>query len=141
MIMIVIINKLCKKKQFSSYYLIFKSISSQIILNNLIQSFILIIHLKMISDREMLFNHLNLADFLLKIWHNVRIFIHHNAFQEVKMTFNMLKKEFHEVCNCSVISDEYKQCILCNMINYSQNAVIFLIIFHLHQQKQSCDSI
>src|SRR5438034_10187921 len=133
MIMIVIINKLHKKEQLYSYYLIFRSISSQIIFNNSIQSFILIVHLKMISDREMSFNHLNLADFSSKIQSNVRISICHNAFQRIKTIFNMLKKELCEVCNCSIISNKYKQCIFCNMTNYSQNAVIFLTVFCLHQ--------
>ena len=125
MITAVIIDELCKKKQFCSHCLIFESVSSQIILDNLIQSFTLIIHLRMISDRETSFNHLNLADFLSKIQSNARISICHNASQKVKMTFNMLKKELHKVCSCSVILSEYKQYILCNMTNYSQNAVYF----------------
>src|SRR5437667_284512 len=93
----------------------------------------------MISSRETLFNHLNLAYFLSKVRDNVRISIHHNAPQEVKTTLNMLKKELHEVCSCRVISSEYKQHILHNMIHYDQNTVIFLII--LHQQRQFCNSI
>ena len=141
MITAVIINELCKKKQLSSYYLIFRSVNSQIILNNLIQSFTLTVYLKIISSRKMLLNHLDLADFSSKIWSNVRIFICYDASWEVKMIFNMLKKKLHEVCSCNVILNEYKQCIFCNMTNYSQNVVIFLIIFCLHQQKQSHDSI
>src|SRR5436190_5214437 len=136
MITAVIIDKLCKRKQLSSHYLIFRSVSSQIVLNNSIQSFILIIYLRMISSRETSFNHLNLTNFLSKIQNNARIFIHHNAFQKVKITFNMLKKELCEVCSCSIISDKYKQYIFHNMTNYDQNVIIFLIIFHLHQQKQ-----
>ena len=132
MITAVIIDKLCKREQLCSHYLIFWSICSQIVLNNSIQSFTLIICLKMISDREMWLNYLNLADFLSKIWNNARIFIHHNAFQKIKTTFNMLKKEFHKVCSCNVILNKYKQYILHNMINYNQNAVIFLTIFHFY---------
>src|SRR5204863_7038450 len=105
----VVINKLHKKKQLSSHYLIFKSIDSQIIFNNLIQSFILIIYLKMISNRKSSFNYLNLADFLLKIRSNVRIFICYNVFQKVKTTFNMLKEQLYEVCSYTVILSEYKQ--------------------------------
>ena len=137
--MTVIISKLCKREQLCSHCLIFWSICSQIVLDNSIQSFTLTVCLKVISSRETLFNHLNLTNFLSKIWSNVRISIYHNAFQKVKTTFNMLKKKFHKVCSCSVILSEYKQCILCNMTYYSQNAVIFLII--LHQQKQFHDSI
>ena len=139
MITAIIIDELCKKKQLCSHYLIFWSICSQIVFDNLIQSFILIIFLKMISDKEMLFNHLNLTNFLSKIWSNVRISICYNAFQKVKMTFNMLKKKLHEVCSCSIISSEYKQCIFCNTANYSQNTVKFLTVFH--QWEQFCDSI
>ena len=141
MIMTIIINELCKKEQLSSHCLIFRNVSSQIILNNLIQSFTLTVYLKMISSREMLLNHLNLADFSSKIWSNVRISICYNASWRVKMTFNMLKKELCEVCSCSVISDEYKQCILSNMTNYDQNAIIFLIIFCFHWWEQFCNSI
>src|SRR5216117_538500 len=108
MIMIVIIDELHKRKQLSSHYLIFRSISSQIILDNFIQDFTLTVSLKVISSRELLLNYLNLADFLSKIRNNARISIHHNAFQEVKMTFNMLKKQLCEVCSCTIISDEYK---------------------------------
>ena len=139
--MIVIINKLHKKEQLCSHYLIFWSIYSQIILDNSIQSFTLIVCLKMISDRKMLLNHLNLADFLSKIWSNVRIFIHYNASWKVKMTFNIFKKKLCEICSYNIILNEYKQYIFCNMTNYNQNAVIFLIILHLYQQKQFCDSI
>ena len=135
MITTVIINKLHKKEQFCSYCLIFWNICSQIIFNNLIQSFILIICLKMISSRKMLFNYLNLADFSSKIQSNTRIFIHYNVFQEIKITLNMFKKKLCKVCSCSVILSKYKQCILHNMTYYSQNIVIFLIIFYLHQQK------
>ena len=141
MITIVIINELCKKKQLCSYCLIFWSIYSQIILNNLIQSFILTVYLKMISSREMLFNYLNLTNFSSKIWSNARISIHHDASWKVKTTFYMLKKKLHEVCNCNVILNEYKQCIFCNTANYSQNAIIFLIILHLYWWEQFCDSI
>src|SRR5436190_3356690 len=135
MITAVIIDKLCKRKQLSSHYLIFRSVSSQIVLNNSIQSFILIIYLRMISSRETSFNHLNLTDFLSKIQSNARIFIHHNAFQKVKTTFNMLKKKLCEVCSCSIISNKYKQYIFYNIAHYNQNAVIFLTVFHLHQQR------
>src|SRR5205809_1940682 len=93
----------------------------------------------MISDRELLLNHLNLTDFSSKVRDNARISIHHNASQKVKMTFNMLKKELCEVCSCRVISDEYKQYILHNITYYSQNTVTFLTV--LHQQKQSYNSI
>ena len=141
MITAVIINELCKRKQLCLHYLIFWSICSQIIFDNSIQSFTLIIYLKIINDKETSFNHLNFTNFLSKIWNNARISIHHNAFQKVKITFNMLKKKLNEICSCNIISNEYKQCILHNMTNYSQNAVIFLIIFHLYWQKQSCDSI
>ena len=129
MIMIVIINKLSKRKQFSSHCLIFRSVSSQIVLDNLIQYFTLIISLRVINDRETLLNQLNLTDFLSKIRSYVRISIHHYAFQKVKMTFNMFKKQFHKVCSCNVISDEYKQNVFNNMTYYNQNAIIFLIIF------------
>ena len=139
MITTVIIDKLCKKEQLSSHCLIFRNVSSQIIFNNLIQSFILTVCLKMISSREMLFNHLNLADFLSKIWSNVRIFIYYDASWKIKTTFNMLKKKLCKICTCNVISDEYKQYILHNIANYSQNTVKFLII--LHWQKQFCDLI
>ena len=141
MITTVIIDELHKKKQLCSHCLIFWNICSQIVLDNLIQSFTLIIHLKIISNREMLLNHLNFTDFLSKIWNNVRISIHYDASWKVKTTFNMLKKKFHKVCSCSVILNEYKQCIFYNMTNYSQNVVIFLIILHLHWWKQSHDSI
>src|SRR6266496_3781283 len=106
MITAVVINKLCKKEQLSLHCLIFKSISSQIIFNNFIQDFILIINLKIISSRELLLNYLNLADFSSKIRSNARIFICHNASQKAKMTFNMLKEQLCEVCSCTVISDE-----------------------------------
>ena len=139
--MIVIIDELCKRKQLSSHCVIFKNVSSQIILDNLIQSFTLIICLKIISNREILFNHLNLTNFLSKIWSNVRIFIYHDASWKIKMIFNMFKKEFCEICSCSIISNEYKQYIFCNMTNYSQNVVIFLIIFCFYWWKQSHDSI
>src|SRR5438034_11838877 len=105
MIMIVIIDELNKRKQFSSHCLIFKSVSSQIILDNLIQCFTLIISLRVISSRKMLLNQLNLADFLSKIRSYARIFIHHYASQKVKTTFNMFKKKLCEVCSCNVISD------------------------------------
>ena len=141
MIMTVIIDKLHKREQLCSHCLIFWSICSQIVLDNLIQSLTLIIHLRVISNRELLLNHLNLTDFLLKVRDNARISIHYNASWEVKMTLNMLKKELCEVYNCRVILNEYKQYILHNMTNYSQNAVIFLIIFCLHWWEQSCDSI
>src|SRR5436190_1302964 len=118
MIMIVVISKLCKKEQLSSYCLIFESVSSQIILDNFIQDFILIISLRVINNRELLFNYLNLADFLLKIKNNARISIHYNAFQKVKMIFNMLKKQLCKVCNCTIILDEYKQNIFHNMTYY-----------------------
>ena len=132
MITAVIINKLCKKKQLCSHCLIFWNICSQIVLNNSIQSFILIICLKVISDKKMLLNHLNLVDFLSKIWSNARISIYYNVSWKVKTTFNMLKKELCEICSCSIISNEYKQYILHNVTNYNQNVVIFLIIFHFH---------
>ncbi len=130
--MTVIINKLCKRKQLCLHYLIFWSICSQIVLNNLIQSFTLTVCLRIISNRKMLLNHLNLANFLSKIWNNMRISIYHDTSWKIKMTFNMLKKELHKVCSYNVILSKYKQCILYNMINYSQNAIIFLIILHLH---------
>ena len=139
MITVVIIDKLCKKKQLCSHCLIFWNIYSQIILNNLIQSFTLIIHLRMINSKKVLFNHLNLINFSLKIWSNVRIFIHHNVFQKVKTTFNMLKKKIHKVCSYDIILSEYKHYILCNMTHYSQNTVKFLIV--LYWWRQSCDSI
>jgi len=139
--MTVIIDELHKRKQLCSHYLIFWSICSQIVFDNLIQSFTLVVYLKVISSRETLLNHLNLADFSSKIWSNVRISIHYNASQKVKMTFNMLKKELCEICSCSVILNEYKQCILCNMTNYSQNAVVFLIILCFYWWEQSCNSI
>ena len=141
MITAVIINELCKKKQLCSHCLIFWSICLQIVLDNSIQSLTLIICLKVISDRESSLNHLNLTDFLSKVKDNARIPICHNASQEVKTTLNMLKKELHKVCSCRIISDEYKQCIFYNTAYYSQNTVIFLIIHHLHQQKQSHNSI
>src|SRR5437773_11680216 len=128
MITAIIIDELCKKKQLNSHCLIFESVSFQIILDNLIQDFTLIINLRVISSREMLFNHLNLADFLSKIQSNARIFICYNVSQEIKITFDMFKKKLCEVCSCNVISDEYKQYIFCNMTYYSQNAVIFLIV-------------
>ena len=78
--MIVVINELHKKKQLSLHYLIFESVSSQIILDNFIQDFTLIINLRVISSRELLLNYLNLANFLSKIRSNTRIFIHHNVF-------------------------------------------------------------
>ena len=133
MIMIVIINKLCKKKQLCSYCLIFWSICFQIIFDNLIQSFILTVYLKMISNKKMLLNHLNLADFSSKIWSNARIFICYDVSWKIKMTFNMFKKKLHEVCSCNIILNEYKQYILHNMTNYSQNVVIFLTVFHFYQ--------
>src|SRR5436190_21130089 len=102
MITAVVINKLRKRKQLSSHCLIFESINSQIILNNFIQDFTLIISLKMISSRELLLNYLNLAD-LSKIRNNIRIFICYNAFQKIKMTFNMLKKQLCKVCSCTII--------------------------------------
>ena len=139
--MTVIINKLHKKEQLCLYCLIFWNICSQIILNNLIQSFTLIVHLRMISDREMLLNHLNLADFLSKIWSNVRISICHDTSWKVKMTFNMLKKKLHEICNYNIVLNKYKQYIFYNMTNYNQNAVIFLTIFCFYWWKQSHDSI
>src|SRR6266496_4009955 len=118
MITIVVIDKLCKKKQLSSHCLIFESISSQIILDNSIQDFILIVSLRVISSRELLLNYLNLTDFLSQIRSNVRISICHNAFQKVKTTFNMLKEQLCEVCSCTVISDEYKQSIFHNVTYY-----------------------
>ena len=141
MITAVIIDKLHKREQLCSHCLIFWSICSQIILDNLIQSFTLTVCLRMISSRESLLNYLNLTDFSSKIQSNVRIFIHHNASQRVKTTFNMLKKKLHEVCSCNIILNKYKQYIFHNTANYNQNAVIFLIILHLHQQKQSHDLI
>ena len=78
--MIVVINKLHKKKQLNSHHLILENVSSQIILNNFIQDFILIANLKMISSRKLLFNYLNLANFMSKIRSNARIFIHYNVF-------------------------------------------------------------
>ena len=139
MITTVIINKLHKKKQLCSYCLIFWSICFQIVLDNSIQSFILIVHLRVINSKEISFNHLNLADFSLKIWSNARISICYNASWKIKMTFNMFKKKLYEVCSCNVILNEYKQYILCNMTHYSQNIVKFLTI--LHWQRQFCDSI
>jgi len=130
MILTVIIDELHKKKQLCSYYLIFWSICSQIVLDNLIQSFTLTVYLRVISNRKILFNHLNLTDFLLKIWSNVRISIYHNASQKVKIILNMFKKKLHEVCSYKVILSKYKQCILYNMIYYNQNAIIFLIILY-----------
>src|SRR6266487_504943 len=109
MITAVVIDELHKRKQLSSHHLIFRSVSSQIVLNNSIQNFTLIISLKMISSRELSLNYLNLADFSSKIRNNVRISICHNAFQKVKMTFNMLKEQFCKVCSCTVILNEYKQ--------------------------------
>ena len=108
MILIIIIDKLHKREQLCSHCLIFWNICSQIVLNNSIQSFTLTVHLKMISNRETSLNYLNLADFSSKIWNNVRISICHDAFQKVKIIFNMLKKELCEVCSYNVISDKYK---------------------------------
>src|SRR5216117_1699341 len=108
MIMTVIIDKLSKKKQSSSHCLIFESVDSQIVFNNSIQDFTLIISLRMISCKEMLLNYLNLADFSSKIRSYMRISIHHYASQKVKMTFNMFKKQFHKVCSCTIISDRQK---------------------------------
>src|SRR5436190_22145390 len=108
MIMIVVINELHKKKQLSLHYLIFESVSSQIVLDNFIQDFTLIISLRMISSRELLLNYLNLADFLSKIRINARISIYYNVFYKIKTIFNMLKKQLSEVCSCIVILSEYK---------------------------------
>ena len=135
MILTVIIGKLHKRKQLCPHCLIFWSICPQIVLDNLIQSFTLIIHLRVISNRELSLNHLNLADFSSKIQSNARISIHHNASWRIKIILYMLKKEFHKVCSYSIISDEYKQCILYNTTNYSQNAIIFLTVLCLHQQR------
>ena len=132
--MTVIINKLHKKKQLCLYCLIFWSICSQIILDNLIQSFILTICLKVISNRKMLLTHLNFTDFSLKIWNNARISIYHDAFQKIKITFYMLKKKLHKVCNYNIILNKYKQYILCNIIYYNQNTVKFLIILYWWEQ-------
>src|SRR5436190_17640886 len=104
MIMTVVINELCKREQLSSYCLIFESVSSQIILDNSIQDFILTVSLRVISSREMLLNYLNLTDFSLKIEDNARIFICNNVFQKIKTTFNMLKKQLCKVCSCNIIS-------------------------------------
>src|SRR5438034_7010704 len=129
MIMTVIIDELSKRQQFSSHCLIFESVSSQIVFDNSIQGFTLIISLRVISDRELPLNYLNLTDFLSKVRDNSRISIHNNASQEAKSTFNMLKKQLCEICSCSIISDEYKQSVFSNTTYYDQNAVIFLIIF------------
>ena len=139
MITTIIINKLHKKEQLSSYCLIFRSVSSQIVLDNSIQDFTLIISLRIISNKELLLNYLNLADFSLKVRDNVRISICHNVFQKVKIILNMLKKELYKVCSYKVILSEYKQHILYNIAHYDQNTIIFLII--LHWQKQFCNSI
>src|SRR5437773_1871372 len=115
MITAVVINKLCKKKQLNSHHLIFRNVSSQIILDNFIQDFILIINLRVISSRELLLNYLNLVNFSSKIRNNARIFIHYNVSQKIKITFNMLKKQFCEICSCTIISNEYKQNIFYNI--------------------------
>ena len=101
-----------------------------IIFDNLIQSFTLIIHLRVISDREMLFDYLDLAYFLSKIEDNLRISICDNASQKVKMTFNMLKKELSKIHSYKIILNEYKQCVFDDMTYYDENAIKFLIILN-----------
>src|SRR5436190_16557289 len=118
MITVIVINKLNKKEQLNSHCLIFRNVSFQIIFDNFIQDFILIINLKMISNKKSLFNYLNLTDFLSKMRNNSRIFICNNVFQKVKMTFNMLKKQLCEICSCNIILNRYKQNVFNNMIYY-----------------------
>ena len=84
----------------------------------------------MISNREISFNHLDFIYFLLKIKDNARISIYDNTFQKVKIIFNMLKKKLNKICSCKIISNEYKQHILDNIIYYSENAVKFLTVLN-----------
>ena len=102
----------------------------QIVFDNLIQSFTLTVCLKMISNREILLDHLDFAYFLSKIKDNVRISICDNISQEVKITFNMLKKELDKICSCRIILNKYKQHILDDMTYYNKNVIKFLIILN-----------
>ena len=80
----------------------------QVVFNNLIQSFTLIIYLRVISCREILLNNLDFTNFLLKIRDNVRILIDNNAFRCAKVALNMLKEELDKVCSYNIISCRYK---------------------------------
>ena len=124
----VIIDKLHKKKQFCSYCLIFWSVSLQIVLDYSIQSFTLIICLRVISSRKMLFDDLNLTDLSSEVWHHAGVSICDNASRWVKMTLNMLKKQLSKVCSCSIITDEYKQHIFDDSAHDCKNTIIFLTV-------------
>ena len=80
----------------------------QIIFDNLIQSFTLTVCLRVISNKKILLDYLDLIYFSSKIRDNSRIFICDNASQKVKIIFNMLKKELSKICSCKIILNEYK---------------------------------
>ncbi len=102
----------------------------QIVFDNSIQSFTLIIHLKMISSRKTLFNHLDFTYFSSKIRDNARIFICDNVSQKVKIIFNMLKKELNKIYSYKIILNKYKQHVLDNIIYYNKNVVKFLTVLN-----------
>ncbi len=84
----------------------------------------------MINNKEILLDYFDFTYFLSKIENNVRISICDNAFQKVKIIFNMLKKELDKIHSYKIISNEYKQYILNDIIYYDKNVIKFLIIFN-----------
>ena len=66
----------------------------------------------------MLLDDFDFADFPPEVRSNTGISIDDDASWEVKTTFNMFKKQLYEICNCTIILNEYKQHVFDNITYY-----------------------
>ena len=96
----------------------------------MIKNFTLIISLRMIDNKYVSLDYLNLVDLSSEFQDNVQVSICYYISRSFKIAFNMLKKQLCKLNHSRSFAGRNKQHVLCNTIYNCKYAIKFLTVSH-----------